>query len=292
LRHSPAVTPLLALVLVLVAYASALAAPDSARAVDKAHRSDARATINPCHEYMSGVGGALDEPVKSASQVDEQSARGPTHNRLSAKEKAEGWQLLFDGSTTRGWKGFAKHDFPATGWMVENGTLKGLGSKGGDIVTTTAYDDFEFAWDWRLSFQGNSGVKYFVDEARGNSGGAIGHEYQTIDDDNYTAMSLTERQKTGAWYDVLPPVKKAAHPVGQWNSSRLVVRGTKVQHWLNGTLVLAYDITSPEAQRGIATSKFKDVKGFADKIRTPILLQDHDTVVWFRNLKLRQLHQR
>jgi hypothetical protein len=233
----------------------------------------------------------LDEAARVASQVDERSSAGPTHNRLSDKEQAEGWQLLFDGTTTRGWRGFAKQDFPTTGWVVENGTLKGQGSKGGDIVTTTAYDDFEFAWDWRLSFQGNSGVKYFVDEARGNAGGAIGHEYQTIDDDNYTAMRLTERQQTGAWYDVMAPVKKAAHPVGQWNSSRLVVRGTTVQHWLNGTLVLAYDIMSPEAQRGIATSKFKDVKGFADKIRTPILLQDHDTVVWFRNLKLRELSQ-
>ena len=176
--------------------------------------------------------------------------------------------------------------------MVEDGTLKGLGKKGGDIITTTSYGDFEFAWDWRLSFQGNSGIKYFVDESRGNAGGAIGHEYQTIDDDNYTVMSLTERQKTGAWYDVIPPAKTAARPVGEWNTSRLVVRGNAVEHWLNGTLVLAYDITSAEAARGIATSKFKDVKGYADKIRTPILLQDHDTVVWFRNLKVRELGAR
>jgi hypothetical protein len=176
--------------------------------------------------------------------------------------------------------------------VVEDGTLKGLGKKGGDIITTSAYGDFEFAWDWRLSFQGNSGIKYFVDETRGNAGGAIGHEYQTIDDENYTVMSLTERQKTGAWYDVIPATKQAARPVGQWNSSRLVVRGTTVEHWLNGTLVLAYDITSAAAAQGIATSKFKDVKGFADKIRTPILLQDHDTVVWFRNLKVRELTAR
>ena len=103
------------------------------------------------------------------------------------------------------------------GWVVENGTLKSLGKKGGDIVTTSTYADFEFAWEWRLSPQGNSGVKYFVDETRGNSGGAIGHEYQTIDDDNYAAMALSVRQKTGAWYDVLPPIKAAARPVGEWN---------------------------------------------------------------------------
>jgi sugar phosphate isomerase/epimerase len=226
------------------------------------------------------------------SQLEERSAAAPAQNVLTAKEQADGWRLLFDGRTTQGWKGFAKPDFPAHGWVVEDGTLKGLGRKGGDILTTTSYGDFEFRWDWRLSFQGNSGIKYFVDEARGNAGGAIGHEYQTIDDDHYTVMSLNNRQKTGAWYDVLPAAKTAARPVGEWNTSKLVVRGTSVEHWLNGTLVLAYDISSAEAARGIATSKFKDVEGFADKIRTPILLQDHDTVVWFRNLKVREFGTR
>ena len=334
---------------------------DSARVVGKAQRANLGATINLCHEYMSGVGDKVDAAVSAvaakatrvsingvdvasknyitrldqgdfdivaylrklqaagysgpiglqaynvpgdprqnlaaniatwrriAAQLDEGAAGAPAQNVLTAKEKADGWKLLFDGKTTTGWKGFAKPAFPTEGWVVEAGTIKGLGKKGGDIITTTAYDDFEFAWDWRLSFQGNSGIKYFVDEARGNSGGAIGHEYQTIDDDNYTVMSLNERQKTGAWYDVIPPAKTAARPVGEWNTSRLVVRGNTVEHWLNGTLVLTYDITSAEAARGIATSKFKDVKGFADKIRTPILIQDHDTVAWFRNLKVREL---
>jgi hypothetical protein len=225
--------------------------------------------------------------LSSAAVVSHAGAVAP-ENVLTTKEKADGWRLLFDGKTTDGWKKFASAD-PIKGWIVEEGALKGLGQKGGDILTTSTFDDFEFAWDWRLSPQGNSGVKYFVDEARGNAGGAIGHEYQTIDDDNYTAMKLNERQKTGAWYDVIPAARTAARPIGSWNTSRLVVRGTKVEHWLNGTQVLAYDITSPEAAQGIATSKFKDVKGYADKIRTPILLQDHDTVVWFRNLKIREL---
>jgi len=337
---------------------------DSARIVDKANRPNLGASINLCHEYMSGVGDTLDAAVKAvapkatrvsingvdrasktwitrldqgdfdmvgylqklqaagydgpiglqaynvpgdtrenlaaniatwrriATQIEERSAGAPAQNVLTAKEKADGWTLLFDGKTTNGWKGFAKAGFPAQGWVVEDGTIKGLGKKGGDIITTTAYGDFEFAWDWRLSFRGNSGIKYFVDESRGNAGGAIGHEYQTIDDDNYTAMALTDRQKTGAWYDVIPPAKKAARPVGEWNTSRLVVRGTTVEHWLKGTLVLAYDIRSAEAAQGIATSKFKDVKGYADKIRTPLLLQDHDTVVWFRNLKVREFGAR
>ncbi len=339
-------------------------ATDSARIVGKAKRKNVGASINLCHEFMSGVGDRLDATLKAvaplatrvsingvdlaaktwitrldqgdfdmvgylqqlkaagydgpiglqaynvpgdprqnlaaniatwrriATQLEERAPGAPPQNALTAREEAEGWRLLFDGRTTSGWKGFGKRDFPTQGWVVEDGTIKGLGKKGGDIITTTSYGDFEFAWDWRLSFQGNSGIKYFVDEARGNAGGAIGHEYQTIDDDNYTVMSLNERQKTGAWYDVIPAAKTAARPVGEWNTSRLVVRGTTVEHWLNGVLVLGYDITSEQAARGIATSKFKDVKGFADKIRTPLLLQDHDTVVWFRNLKIREFDAR
>lgn len=336
-------------------------ARDSARIVEKAQRSNLGATINLCHEFMSGVGEQLDATVQAvagkatrvsingvdvasrtyitrldkgdfdvvgylqrltaagydgpiglqaydvpgdirdnlaaniatwrriAGQLDERAAGAAAHNVLTAKEQADGWRLLFDGKTTNGWKGFAKPAFPTQGWVVEDGTIKGLGKKGGDIITTASFDDFEFQWDWRLSYQGNSGIKYFVDERRGNEGGAIGHEYQTIDDDHYTVMALNERQKTGAWYDVIPPTARAARPVGEWNTSRLVVRGTIVEHWLNGTLVLRYDITSAQAAEGIATSKFKNVPGYADKIRTPILLQDHDTVVWFRNLKVREL---
>ena len=218
-------------------------------------------------------------------------AAGPQsrENTLSAEERAAGWQLLFDGATTAGWRGFQKPGFPADGWAVEDGTLKGLGRKGGDILTTATFTDFEFTWEWRLSPQGNSGVKYFVDERRANTTGAIGHEYQMIDDDNYPAEPLSAKQKTGGWYDVLPPKRAAAKPVGTWNLSRLIVRGTHVQHWLNGTLVVEYDTRSAESAAGVAASKFKDVAGYADKIPTPILLQDHNTVAWFRNLKIRAL---
>ena len=335
-------------------------ARDSARIVAQAGRPNLGATINLCHEYMSGAGQDLEASVSAvapkatrvsingadlasktyitrldqgdvdlvaylvklrragydgpiglqaynvpgdtrenlaaniatwrriAADVDERLAATPVpQNTLTAQERKDGWRLLFDGKTTTGWKGFAKPGFPAAGWVVENGTLKGLGKKGGDIITTASFDDFEFQWDWRLSFRGNSGVKYFVDERRGNAGGAIGHEYQTIDDEHYVAMALNDLQKTGAWYDVRPPAKTAARPVGEWNTSRLVVKGTTVEHWLNGTLVLRYGITDPESMAGIAKSKFKDVEGYADKIRTPILLQDHDTIVWYRNLEIR-----
>lgn len=213
-------------------------------------------------------------------------------NTLTADERAAGWTLLFDGTTTAGWRGFQKAVFPAGGWAVEDGTLKCLGRKGGDILTTSTFTDFEFVWEWKLSPKGNTGVKYFVDERRGNTTGAIGHEYQIIDDEGYDVEPLSAKQKTGGWYDVMPPRAAAAKPVGQWNQSRILVRGTRVEHWLNGTLVAQFETNSAESAAGIAASKFRDVPGYADKIATPILLQDHSTVAWFRNLKIRPLPAR
>ena len=216
-------------------------------------------------------------------------AHAQAPNTLTPEERAAGWTLLFDGKTTTGWRGFQKPAFPAAGWTVEDGALKCLGQKGGDILTTAAFTDFEFAWEWRLSPKANTGVKYFVDERRGNTTGAVGHEYQIIDDQGYDAEPLSAKQKTGGWYDVIPPKTAAAKPIGQWNQSRILVRGTHVEHWLNGILVVQFETGSAESAAGVAASKFKDVAGYADKIRTPILLQDHNTVAWFRSLKIREL---
>jgi len=214
-------------------------------------------------------------------------------NTLTQKEESAGWRLLFDGRTTIGWRGFQKSTLPEHGWAVEDGCLKCLGLKGGDIITTMTFTNFELTWEWRLSPNGNSGVKYFVDEKRADPKGklystAIAHEYQMIDDDNYSPP-LSVKQKTGSFYEVITPQNAKPNPVGEFNQSRLIVSGNKVEHWLNGKLVVSYQTTSAEVAAGIAASKFKNVPGFADKIPTPILLQDHNTIVWFRNLKLRNL---
>jgi hypothetical protein len=214
-------------------------------------------------------------------------------NALTVTEKEQGWRLLFDGQTTTGWRGFQKEGFPTNGWTIADGCLKCLGRKGGDIVTTEKFNDFELTWEWKLSPKGNSGVKYFVDEKRTDNKGklslnALAHEYQMIDDTGYPGK-LEENQKTAGWYGVIAPKNAQPKPIGEFNQSRLVVRGNHVEHWLNGTLVLAYDTDSAASRAGIAASKFKNVPGYADKIATPILLQDHSTIVWFRNIKLRPL---
>ena len=205
-------------------------------------------------------------------------------NQLTAAEKAEGWRLLFDGQTTTGWRSFKKQTFPNKGWVVEQGILKKVeGVNGGDIITTDEFNDFDFQWDWRIPAKANNGIKYFITEERKE---AIGHEYQMIDD----ATVESKKHATASFYDVLPPLEpKPLKPVGEWNHSRVLVRGNHVEHWLNGTKVLEYELGSEKVLAAVAESKFKSVRGFGTKIKGHILLTDHHDEASFRNLKIREL---
>lgn len=212
-------------------------------------------------------------------------------NTLSAAEKKAGWKLLFDGKTTAGWRGFKQAAMPKGLWVVEDGCLKHLATHhqpgGGDIVTVAQFSDFDFQFEWRIAPGGNSGVKYFVVEARGEP---IAHEYQILDDDKHPDAQIGAHRRAAAFYDVMPPnSKKVLKPVGEFNQSRILVHGNHVEHWLNGAKVLEYELESEALKAAIAKSKFKNVADFDKKIKGPILLQDHGDEVWFRNLKIREL---
>ena len=211
-------------------------------------------------------------------------------NELTPEEKAAGWRLLFDGRTTQGWRGFKAASTDKGPWVVEDGCLMrpaagtGDAMRGGDLVTTDTFSDFDLRWEWRVGQKGNSGIKYFVTEERTR---AIAHEYQMLDDVHYPDEA-NPLQQTAAFYDVLPPSRdKRLRPTGEWNQSRILVSGVHVEHWLNGQKVLEYELGSPQVVAGIARSKFKDVPGFGTKMKGHILLQDHDGGgVCFRNMKI------
>ena len=211
-------------------------------------------------------------------------------NQLSAAEKANGWKLLFDGQTPQGWHSFKKSTFPAKGWLVEDGWLYCLGQNGGDILSDGEYDQFDLEWDWKLETAGNSGLKYFVLESRNS---AIGHEYQMLDDDlNPDGKVAQGKHVTASFYDVLKPeIAPPSKPMGQVNHSRILVKGNHVEHWLNGVKVLEYECGSEAVKEGVAASKFKSVSGFGTPLKGHLLLQDHHSKVWFRNLKLRDLSE-
>jgi Domain of Unknown Function (DUF1080) len=213
-------------------------------------------------------------------------ATDPAQNTLTATEKAAGWQLLFDGKTLDGWRGYRRDSPPDAGWGIKDGTLRTIPKvKGSDLITQKKFYDFEFTWEWRVAPGGNNGVKYFVTEERPKS---PGHEYQMIDDAGYPGK-LGPNQLTADFYDVLPAaVDKPLRPAGEWNASRIVVRGTGVEHWLNGKNVLTYELGSEAVKAGLEKSKFRGHPGFGEKIAGHIMLTYHQDECWYRNLKIRE----
>lgn len=211
---------------------------------------------------------------------------GPADNALTAAEKAEGWQLLFDGKSFKGWRGYLNKEI--AGWEVHDGTLHALAKTSGiPLVTTAKFSDFELVWEWKLPPAGNNGVKYFVTEERPN---APGHEYQMLDDANHPDGKLGPLRQTGAFYDVLPPTAdKPLKPIGEWNASKILVRGNRVEHWLNGRQILAYELGSAEVNAALVKSKFAKEPKFGDKIAGHLMLTYHSDDCWFRSIKLREL---
>lgn len=213
---------------------------------------------------------------------------GAELNSLTPSENAGGWVLLFDGTSTQGWRGYKKPSFPAKGWTVEDGLLKKIGGEqGGDIITERTFGDFDLIWEWRIGPGGNNGLKYLVTEARA---GAPGHEYQMIDDEGHPDGKLGAKRQTASFYDVLPPAAaKTLKKPGEWNQSRVLVQGNHVEHWLNGAKVLEYELDSDAVKAAVAGSKFKNAAGFGTKIQGHIMLTDHKDECWFRNIKIRPI---
>ena len=207
-------------------------------------------------------------------------------NTLTPAEKKAGWQLLFDGKNLNThWRNINQKEVTGKGWVIEKGVLvKQEGKAAGNLLTRRTWTDYEFAWEWKLGPKGNNGIKYMVLEKRG----AIGHEYQMIDDRHWKQKPMSQ---TGTFYVVLPRDVKLAEPVriDKWNQSRIKVQGKKVEHWLYGQKILTYTLGSDRVLEGVAKSKFKKFPGFGKKVTGHILITDHKDECSFRNLKIREL---
>jgi hypothetical protein len=227
-------------------------------------------------------------------------------NELTSRQKSEGWELLWDGKTTKGWRGAKLKTFPPKGWQVKDGVLTVLSSggyesrNGGDIITLEEFSNFELEVDFKITEGANSGIKYFVDpNLLKGSGSAIGLEFQILDDKRHPdAKKGTAANRTiGSLYDLitagnlsnLHSDKKRFNGVNQWNRARVVVNGSKVEHWLNGEQTVEFDRHSQIFKALVAYSKYAKWPNFGAWEKGPILLQDHGDLVHFRSVKIKRL---
>lgn len=196
-----------------------------------------------------------------------------------------GWRALFDGRTTAGWRGYRRPDMPA-GWDVIDGALTRTGA-GGDIITVDQFGNFELELEWMVAPGGNSGIFYRVTEA-GEYGYHTGPEMQVLDDSAH-ADGLSRLTAAGSAYGLYPAPPGVVKPAGEWNAVRIVVRGQHVEHWLNGTKLLEYELGSPDWEAKVKASKFAQWPGYGRAPRGHIALQDHGDRVAYRNIRIREL---
>lgn len=227
--------------------------------------------------------GACAEPATPSASTPDVSA-----NILTEEETAAGWRLLFDGTTTAGWRNF-KNEGIGQQWAIEDGALTLTGAGGGDIVTTDQFENFELELEWKIAPAGNSGL--FFNVVEGDAYDTVfvsGPEMQILDDARHPD-GADPTHRAGANYDLHAPSVAAANPVGEWNAVHLVVNQGHVQQYLNGQLVVEYDLWTPEWEALVAGSKFNTMPGYGRAHSGHIALQDHGDRVWFRNIKIREL---
>lgn len=212
----------------------------------------------------------------------------------------DGWEVLFDGTSTDKWKGYCSDSFPQ-GWEIVDGTLHVMGSgrgeagAGGDIVTREKFKDFELTLEWKVSEGGNSGIFYLARERCGEDQKPIWQsspEMQILDNERHPDARLGKdgNRQAGSLYDLIPANPQNTKPAGEWNTASIIVYRGTVVHNQNGENVLEYHLWTDDWKNMIANSKFKDYDDFLNVAEEGVIgLQDHGDDVWFRNIKIKKL---
>ena len=178
------------------------------------------------------------------------------------------------------------------GWEVQDGALFFNGKEGGegygDLITVEQFGDFELSLEWKISPCGNSGIMFRVSEDYEQEY-MSGPEFQVRDQSPDCGGTADPLRSVGSNYGLHPPTKEVAKPAGDWNTTRLVVKGPHVEHWMNGEKIVEYELWTEEWKAAVAKTKFTEWPGYGMNKKGHIALQDHGAGVWFRNVRIRPL---
>ncbi len=225
------------------------------------------------------------------------SAATPQNNSLSADEQKDGWQLLFDGSSTKGWHNYGKTTV-GSAWKIVDGCLS-LDTTikenwqikdGGDIVTDQEFENFHLKLDWKIAKDGNSGIIFYVNEdtAKYKYAWMTGPEMQVLDNNGHPDSKII-KHRAGDLYDLISVSKETVKTAGEWNQAEIKSLNGKLDFYLNGENVVSTTLWDSAWVKMVAASKFKDFPGFGTYKKGKIMLQDHGNMVWYRNIKIKQL---
>jgi hypothetical protein len=231
--------------------------------------------------------------VDSTSDDKKDEKTETTQTMLTDEEKKDGWQLLFDGNSTKGWHNYGGGNV-GYAWKVTDTTLHFDGSLkkdtiGQDIVTDDEFENFDLKLEWKIDTGGNSGIMFYVLEDSAHLKPYwTGPEMQILDNERHDDRNYP-KHRAGDLYDLISCSKETVKPALQWNAVEIKALNGKLDFWLNGENVVSTTMWDDNWNKMIAASKFKQWPGFGTFKKGRICLQDHGNSVWFRNIKIKKL---
>lgn len=243
--------------------------------------------MNQLIPYRTIIATALFLPL--VSLINRPSVNGAAEKALPA----QGWVSLFDGKTTNGWHIYGKPG-KATGWMVEDNSLRPDTSipkaERGDLVTDGEFENYHLKLEWKVAPRSNSGIIFNVkeDPAKYPHAYNTGPEMQVLDNDRHPDAKI-HKHRSGDLYDLIASSKEVTKPVGQWNKVDIIINKGKLSFSLNGVNIVATTMFDDGWKAMIAGSKFATMKDFGTFRSGKIALQDHGDIVWYRNIRIKNL---
>jgi hypothetical protein len=203
----------------------------------------------------------------------------------------EGWTSLLQGNTLNGWRNFKSQE-AGQAWSVQDGVLMfdpKSGKPGGDLMTDKEFENFELELDWKIDSCGNSGIIFnVVEDEKYDAVWHTGPEMQVLDNACHPDAKII-KHRAGDLYDLISSSTEVAKPAGEWNQVRIISNNANYEFYLNGTKIVSFTMHTPEWDRLVAGSKFKDMPAFGKATKGHIALQDHGDRVWFRNIRIKEL---